>query len=51
MIETPEWDEFDPEFPHSPWWLTADFVGLRVALDAEAAPVKPRPIPTKETGQ
>ena len=34
LIETPDWDALDPEFPRSPWWLTADFVGFRVALDA-----------------
>ncbi len=51
MIETPEWDEFDPEFPHSPWWLTADFVGLRVAMDAEATPAKPRSLRTEGPGR
>jgi formylglycine-generating enzyme required for sulfatase activity len=51
MIETPEWDELDPELPHSPWWLTADFVGFRVALDNEAAPANPRPVASKESGQ
>ena len=34
MIETPDWDALDPESPRSPWWLSADFVGFRVALDA-----------------
>jgi formylglycine-generating enzyme required for sulfatase activity len=31
MIETPEWNELDPQFPQSVWWLSAaDFVGFRV---------------------
>lgn len=31
MIETPEWNELDPQSPQSIWWLSAaDFVGFRV---------------------
>ena len=31
MIETPEWNELDPQIPQSIWWLSAaDFVGFRV---------------------
>ena len=31
MIETPQWNELDPQSPPSTWWLSAaDFVGLRV---------------------
>jgi len=35
-IEHPDWDSLDPEIPRSPWWLTVDFAGFRIALDAEA---------------
>jgi formylglycine-generating enzyme required for sulfatase activity len=31
MIETPEWNELDPQSPQSIWWLaSADFVGFRI---------------------
>ena len=31
LIETPEWNELDPQIPQSIWWLSAaDFVGFRV---------------------
>ena len=41
LIELPEWDELDPELPRSPWWLTAEFVGFRVArsLETNAIPI------------
>ncbi len=38
MVETPEWNELDPQFPQSVWWLSAaDFIGYRVvrSLDDE----------------
>ena len=38
MIETPEWNELDPQNPKSIWWLaSADFVGFRVVRDADDA--------------
>jgi len=46
MIETPEWNELDPQFPQSIWWLSAaDFVGFRVvrSFDDEAAPAAASP--------
>jgi formylglycine-generating enzyme required for sulfatase activity len=37
MIETPEWNELDPQSPPSIWWLSAaDYVGIRVVRSAEA---------------
>jgi formylglycine-generating enzyme required for sulfatase activity/cytochrome c553 len=31
VVETPEWNELDPQSPPSIWWLSAaDYVGLRV---------------------
>ncbi len=36
MIETPEWNELDPQFPQSIWWLSAaDFVGFRIVRSLE----------------
>jgi len=36
MIETPEWNELDPQSPPSKWWLSAaDFVGFRVVRSLE----------------
>jgi formylglycine-generating enzyme required for sulfatase activity/cytochrome c5 len=36
MIETPEWNEYDPQFPQSIWWLSAaDFIGFRVVRSLE----------------
>ena len=41
MIETPAWNELDPQNPKSIWWLaSADFVGFRVVCDADKAPEK-----------
>ena len=32
LIETPLWNELDPQFPQSIWWLaSADWVGFRIA--------------------
>jgi formylglycine-generating enzyme required for sulfatase activity len=39
LIETPEWDELDPQSPPDPWFLeSADFVGFRLvrSLDEES---------------
>lgn len=36
MVETPEWNELDPQSPPSIWWLSAaDFVGFRVVRSME----------------
>jgi formylglycine-generating enzyme required for sulfatase activity/cytochrome c2 len=36
MIETPDWNELDPQFPQSVWWLSAaDFIGFRVVRSLE----------------
>jgi formylglycine-generating enzyme required for sulfatase activity len=46
-IETPEWNELDPQSPPSIWWLSAaDFAGFRVVRSADdtaagAAEAKP----------
>ena len=35
-IETPEWNDRDPQFPQSMWWLSAsDFVGFRVVREIQ----------------
>ena len=35
LANTPEWNDSDPQFPKSQWWLAdANFVGLRVVCDA-----------------
>ena len=41
MIETQEWNELDPQFPQSIWWLaSADWVGFRLvrSFDAKSEP-------------
>lgn len=41
MIETPDWNELDPQNPKSIWWLaSADFVGFRVVCDESEASEK-----------
>ena len=36
MMETEEWNELDPQFPQSIWWLaSADWVGFRVVRSLE----------------
>ncbi len=36
MVETPDWNELDPQFPQSIWWLSAaDFIGFRVVRSVE----------------
>jgi len=45
MIETPEWNELDPQNPKSIWWLaSADFVGFRVVRDADDAEKSAKPV-------
>jgi mono/diheme cytochrome c family protein len=39
MLETPEWNELDPQSPQSVWWLaSADFVGFRLTRSLEQEP-------------
>jgi formylglycine-generating enzyme required for sulfatase activity len=39
MIETPAWNELDPQSPQSIWWLaSADFIGFRLARSLNDAP-------------
>jgi hypothetical protein len=45
MIETPAWNELDPQSPQSIGWLaSADFIGFRVARslddDPDTSPAK-----------
>jgi formylglycine-generating enzyme required for sulfatase activity len=36
LVETPAWNELDPQEPKSKWWLaSADFVGFRLVRDFE----------------
>jgi formylglycine-generating enzyme required for sulfatase activity len=43
IVQTPEWNASDPQFPKSRWWLAdCTFVGYRVVCDAApAAPANP----------
>ena len=42
MIETPAWNEMDPQSPQSIWWLaSADFIGFRVARSLDENPETP----------
>jgi formylglycine-generating enzyme required for sulfatase activity len=44
MIETPAWNELDPQNPKSIWWLaSSDFVGFRVVCEPNATPEKSTP--------
>jgi len=50
IIETPEWNELDPQVPQGIWWLSAsDFIGFRVVCafdDANSEPKSTADIPS-----
>lgn len=47
--ETEDWNESDPQFPKSVWWLVdGPFIGMRV-VTSDAPPAKPAPPQPKET--
>ncbi|MCL5099477.1 MAG: SUMF1/EgtB/PvdO family nonheme iron enzyme [Candidatus Omnitrophica bacterium] len=53
QVETPQWNELDPQSPQSIWWLSAaDFVGIRVVRslsDELAAQAEAKPAAATET--